>query len=147
METKRMIATEREALMRVNLALNFLITEAENLKVRNNLVRRGNQLLAAARCVGNVHVGEDEDLCDECAYRDGGGRCMTALIRDLVEIVGELRAEVARLRSCGTCGHRRVCHLLWLQGNDGFEISKPCGHWVEDCVKAEQEDGDEQTDG
>ena len=65
---------------------------------------------------------------------------------DLVEIVGELRAEVDRLRTCGTCGHRRVCHLLWLHGNDDFEISKPCGHWVEDCVKAEQGDDDGETD-
>ena len=58
METKRMTATEREALMRVNLALNFLITEAENLKVRNKLVRRGNQLLAAARGLVKRYVTE-----------------------------------------------------------------------------------------
>ena len=49
MDRKRMTATEREALMRVNLALNFLITEAENLKIRNKMIRRGNQLLGAAR--------------------------------------------------------------------------------------------------
>ena len=103
-------------------------------------------LAAAKLCVDNVQVGEDENLCDECGYQGRGGQCMTALIRDLVEIVGELRAEVDRLRTCGTCGHRRVCHLLWLHGNDDFEISKPCGHWVEDCVKAEQGDDDGETD-
>lgn len=100
---------------------------------------------AAARCVGAYKTGEDEDLCDECAYRDGGGRCMTALIHDLVEIIEKLRAEVARLRSCGTCGHREVCHILRLHDNHEFEISKPCGHWVEDCVKAEQEGDDGET--
>ena len=97
-------------------------------------------LAAAKLCVDNVRVGEDENLCDKCGYHWRSGQCMTALIRDLVKIVVELRDEVARLRSCGTCGHRGVCHILWMHDNHEVEISKPCGHWVEDCVKAEQED-------
>lgn len=94
--------------------------------------RRIDRALAAAKlCVDNVRVGEDENLCDECGYQGRGGQCMTALIRDLVEIVVELRDEVARLRTCGTCGHRRVCHLLRMYGNNEADVEKPCYHWIE----------------
>lgn len=58
MDVKRMTATERESLMRVNLALNFLITEAENLKGRNKLIRRGNWFLAAARGLVKKYMTE-----------------------------------------------------------------------------------------
>lgn len=46
---KRLTATEREGLMRINLALSLLVTEEGNLKARNKLIRRGGSLLGAAR--------------------------------------------------------------------------------------------------
>ena len=48
-ERTRITASEREALMRINLGLNFLLEEPERLKRRTKLVRRGAFWLGAAR--------------------------------------------------------------------------------------------------
>lgn len=46
---QRITATEREALMRVNLALNFLLREPESLTRRTKMIKRGAFWLGAAR--------------------------------------------------------------------------------------------------
>ena len=85
---------------------------------------------AAARCVNTVKAGEDEDLCEECGYREGyGGFCMTQLVRDLTAIIAELREEIARLRTCGTCVHREVCHVVYMREESGSKVNTPCQHW------------------
>ena len=45
----RVTAGDREALMRINLGLNFLLEEPERLKRRTKMVRRGAFWLGAAR--------------------------------------------------------------------------------------------------
>ena len=57
-ETKRMTAGERESLMRVNLAMSLLLSEADSLKRRNKLIRYGNQMLAAARGLVSRYVSD-----------------------------------------------------------------------------------------
>ena len=49
METVRMTATEREALIRVNLGLTFLLDDVKPLENRTRMIKRGGWLLATAR--------------------------------------------------------------------------------------------------
>ena len=49
MEQKRMTATEREALMRINLAEMLVRTEASNIENRTKLIPRGAWRLASAQ--------------------------------------------------------------------------------------------------
>lgn len=57
-EKKRLTATEREALMRINLALSLILTEEGNLRNRNKLIRRGGTYLGAARGLMARYVDE-----------------------------------------------------------------------------------------
>ena len=48
-EIKRLTATEREAIMRLSLALEFLTVDVEHMKRRAEMVPNGKALLAGAR--------------------------------------------------------------------------------------------------
>ena len=58
---QRITATEREALMRVNLALNFMLREPERLTRRTKMIKRGAFWLGAARAALTRYM--------EAAYR------------------------------------------------------------------------------
>lgn len=57
-ERTRITASEREALMRINLGLSFLLEEPEQLKRRTKLTRRGAFWLGAARSALERYMNE-----------------------------------------------------------------------------------------
>ena len=82
---------------------------------------------AAALCL------QAADECEKCAYY-GASECMTALIHDQRAVIHALRAEIERLKTCKSCLHREVCHVVWERREAGSGNDSACEHWRSECT-------------
>lgn len=95
-EIKRLTATEREALMRVNLALRFLQTEPADLTRRTAMVRRGSWYLGVGRGMLERYL--------QAVYRTIPPEQLRILERSIMEttITVGVRCQATRDRNRGT---------------------------------------------